>query len=251
MPKGGKATRRRLNNGEARERIIAVAETMFATRGYDAVSFRDLTQEAGVSLSAIHYHFGSKAGVLSEIFARRASLLTKRRMDLLEAARRYQGGPLALESILDAFVRPAFEVTMGDRDELFNRLRARVSLETSDVTREIVRKAFDETDLIFIAELGRALPELSEEDIQWRFHFLVGAMIYTMSDSGQLEGLSGGRCLPRQLDIALANLALTFSSLFRAPALAAHAPAKLGHRGAYDSRQTSTPNALSPAVGEG
>jgi AcrR family transcriptional regulator len=251
MAKGGKATRRRLNNGEARERIVEVAETLFATRGYDAVSFRDLTQEAGVSLSAIHYHFGSKAGVLSEIFARRASLLTKRRIDLLEAARRYQGGPLALESILDAFVRPAFEVTLGDRDELFNRLRARVSLETSEVTREIMRRAFDETDLIFIAELGRALPELSEEDIQWRFHFLVGAMLYTMSDSGQLEGLSGGRCLPRQLDLALANLALTFSSLFRAPALVAHTPAKLGHRGAYDGRETSAAHALSPVVGQG
>ena len=71
MAKGGKAMRRRLNNGEARG-DIAVAETLFATKGYDAVSFRDLTQEAGVSLSAIHYHFGSKAGVLSEIFARRA-----------------------------------------------------------------------------------------------------------------------------------------------------------------------------------
>jgi hypothetical protein len=187
---------------------------------------------------------------LSEIFARRASLLTKRRIDLLEAARRYQGGPLALESILDAFVRPAFEVTLGDRDELFNRLRARVSLETSDVTRDIVRRAFDDTDLIFIAELGRALPELSEEDIQWRFHFLVGAMLYTMSDSGQLEGLSNGRCLPRQLDLALANLALTFSSLFRAPALVAHAPAKLGHRGAYEERETGAANALSPAVGQ-
>jgi AcrR family transcriptional regulator len=250
MAKGGRAMRRRLNNGEARERIIAVAETLFATQGYDSVSFRDLTQEAGVSLSAIHYHFGSKAGVLSEIFARRASLLTKRRTDLLEAARRYQGGPLALESILDAFVRPAFEVTLGDRDELFNRLRARVSVETSEVTREIVRRAFDETDLIFIAELGRALPELSDEDIQWRFHFLVGAMVYTMSDSGQLEGLSGGRCLPRQLDLALANLALTFSSLFRAPALVAHAPSKLDHRGAYDEHEPSVGSALTPAVGQ-
>jgi Tetracyclin repressor-like, C-terminal domain len=167
-------------------------------------------------------------------------------MDLLEAARRYQGGPLALESILDAFVRPAFEVTLGDRDELFNRFRARVSLETSEVTRDIVRRAFDETDLIFIAELGRALPELSEEDIQWRFHFLVGAMVYTMSDSGQLEGLSGGRCLPRQLDLALANLALTFSTLFRAPALVAPVHTKLDHRGAYNERETSATNALSP-----
>jgi Tetracyclin repressor-like, C-terminal domain len=157
-------------------------------------------------------------------------------MDLLEAARRYQAGPLALESILDAFVRPTFEVTMG------------VSLETSDVTREIVRRAFDDTDLIFIAELGRALPDLSEEDIQWRFHFLVGAMLYTISDSGQLEGLSGGRCLPRQLDIALANLALTFSSLFRAPALVAQGPTKLGHRGADAVEQALGTRLAAPSV---
>jgi hypothetical protein len=56
--------------------------------------------------------------------------------------------------------------------------------------------------------------------------------------------------LPRQLDLALANLALTFSSLFRAPALVAHAAAKLGHRGAYDEREPSAESALSPAVGQ-
>jgi AcrR family transcriptional regulator len=214
-----KAGRKRLNPGEARERIVEAAEKLFAAEGYDAVSFRDLTEAAGVSLSAIHYHFGSKQAVLSEIFVRRASLLTQRRLDLLESARRYHGAPLSLESLLDAFLRPAFEVTHGDRNELFNRLRARVAVERSAVTREIVSSAFDENDAIFVAELSATLPELSLEDIYWRFHFLVGAMIYTMADSGQLEGLSDGRCSPQQTDVALANLVATFAALFRAPTL--------------------------------
>ena len=119
---------RRLQHGEARERILDAAERLFAIDGYDAVSFRSLTDAAGVSLSAIHYHFGSKEAVFSEVFSRRAALLTKRRVELLEAARRYGGRPPSLESILDAFLRPAFEVTHGDRNDLFNRLRARVSL---------------------------------------------------------------------------------------------------------------------------
>ena len=212
-------TPKRLIAGEARERIIEAAETLFAAEGYDAVSFRDLTGAAGVSLSAIHYHFGSKEAVLSEIFARRASLLTRRRLDLLEAARRYQGAKLSLESLLDAFLRPAFEVTHGDRNELFNRLRARVAVESSSVAREITSRAFDENDLVFIAELQVALPELTLEDIHWRFHFLVGAMIYTMSDSGQLQGLSEGRCSPERTDLALAQLVASFSALFRAPSL--------------------------------
>ena len=72
MPNGGRTRQRRLQHGEARERIIEAAEKLFAVDGYDAVSFRDLTAAAGVSLSAIHYHFGSKEAVFSEIFARRA-----------------------------------------------------------------------------------------------------------------------------------------------------------------------------------
>ena len=104
MPKGGRTPQRRLHHGEARERIIEAAETLFAVDGYDGVSFQYLTAAAGVSLSAIHYHFGSKEAVFSEIFARRASLLTKRRLALLEAALRYGGRPAALESILDAFL---------------------------------------------------------------------------------------------------------------------------------------------------
>jgi AcrR family transcriptional regulator len=214
-----KAGRKRLNAGEARERILEAAELLFAAEGYDAVSFRDLTSAAGVSLSAIHYHFGSKEAVLSEIFALRANLLTRRRNDLLAAAHRYQTGPLSLESLLDAFLRPAFEVTHGDRNELFNRLRARVAMETTRVTREIVRRAFDENDLVFVSELKAAMPELTVEDIHWRFHFLVGAMIYTMADSGQLQGLSEERCSPQQTDLALAQLVAGFAALFRAPGL--------------------------------
>jgi AcrR family transcriptional regulator len=219
MPKAGKASQHRLSHGEARERIIEAAEHLFAVDGYDAVSFRDLTAAAGVSLSAIHYHFGSKEAVLSEIFVRRAVLLTKRRLELLEAAHRYGGKPASLESILDAFLRPAFEVTRGDRNDLFNRLRARVSLEHRATTREIVSLAFDANDLIFIEELKAALPELSHEDLHWRFHFMVGAMIYTMSDSGQLEGLSGGACSTTETDFALLSMVKAFAAVFRSPAV--------------------------------
>lgn len=219
MRKAGKTPQARLNHGEARERILEAAENLFAVYGYDAVSFRDLTNAAGVSLSAIHYHFGSKEAVFSEVFARRASLLTKRRAGLLEAARRYGGQSPSLESILDAFLRPAFEVTRGDRNDLFNRMRVRVSFERGATTREIVSRAFDENDLIFIDELKAVLPDLTHEDIHWRFHFLVGAMLYTMSNSGQLEGLSGGTCSPAETDFALASLVKTFSALFRVPSI--------------------------------
>ena len=70
------------------------------------------------------------------------------------------------------------------------------SLERSGTTREIVSGAFDENDLIFIDELKAAVPVLSHEDVHWRFHFLVGAMIYTMSDFGPAFRIVGRRVLP-------------------------------------------------------
>lgn len=65
-------------------------------------------------------------------------------------------------------------MTQGDRNDVFNRLLARLTVERSEVTREIKSAAFDENDRMFIAALQRALPGLDPETIHWRFHFLVG-----------------------------------------------------------------------------
>lgn len=207
---------RRLPHGAARDRILEAAERLFSEVGIDAVSFRDLAGAAGVALSAIHYHFGSKHAVLAEIFERRARVLTTRREELLLALPRNGDGRRPLEGILHAFLQPALEVTRGDRNDLFNRLLARLAAETSEVTREIMSSAFDRNDMLFIAELKTALPDLTAEDIHWRFHFMVGAMIYTMSDAGQLDGLSGGRCRASDTQTALANLITGLAAMFRA-----------------------------------
>jgi AcrR family transcriptional regulator len=207
----------RLPHGRARELILDAAEVLFSHAHLDVVSFRDLAREAGVSLSAIHYHFGSKEGVLTEIFARRAALLVDRRKELLASLKRDREGRLPLDGIIDAFIRPAFEVTRGDRNDLFNRLLGRLSVEASDVVRQIVSEAFDENDLVFIEEISRAAPHLKREDVHWRFHFFVGSMIYTMSDAGQLSGLSGGLCDASQTDIALDRMTAAFIGLFSAP----------------------------------
>ena len=207
---------KRLPHGSARDRILAAAEILFAELGPDGVSFRELSAAAKVSLSATHYHFGSKQALLEEVFTRRSQMLIQARRELLEAASGTGGNAPSLEAVLDAFVRPALEVTRGDRNEIFNRLRARLSVEQGEVTRRIVSAAFDESDRMFLDALQQAAPGLSREDICWRFHFLVGALIYTMSDSGQLEGLSEGLCTPSDTQAAIAEMVRGFAALFGA-----------------------------------
>lgn len=46
-----------------RAQVMRAAARLFAERGYDAVSVREIVSEAGVTKPALYYHFGSKEGV--------------------------------------------------------------------------------------------------------------------------------------------------------------------------------------------
>lgn len=69
-------------------RMLDVAERLFAARGLDSVSLREIVRESGQSnLSAAHYHFGSREGLIGELLARRIraiNLIRHRKLDDLE-----------------------------------------------------------------------------------------------------------------------------------------------------------------------
>ena len=55
--------------------VFETAERLFALHGFQKVSVRDITAEAGVNLASVNYHFGSKDALLFEIFKRRTELV--------------------------------------------------------------------------------------------------------------------------------------------------------------------------------
>lgn len=54
--------------GTTHERILRVAKTLFANRGYEHTSTSSIARQAGSSESQLMKHFGSKAGLLEAIF---------------------------------------------------------------------------------------------------------------------------------------------------------------------------------------
>jgi AcrR family transcriptional regulator len=55
---------------ETAEQVIQAATRLFAERGYDGVSVRDICTAAEVSANAVHYHFKSKQGLYEQIIER-------------------------------------------------------------------------------------------------------------------------------------------------------------------------------------
>lgn len=52
---------------QVRERLIAAAMKLFAERGPNGVSVRDIAAEAGVTHGSIRYHFGTKGKLYAEV----------------------------------------------------------------------------------------------------------------------------------------------------------------------------------------
>ncbi len=58
-------------NRLTKDRILFVAEKLFAQKGYSRVSIREITREARCNLAAVNYHFGGKRKLYLEVFNNR------------------------------------------------------------------------------------------------------------------------------------------------------------------------------------
>jgi AcrR family transcriptional regulator len=68
-----------------RERIMDEAERLFARRGVDGAQIRDIVRAAGqANDSAVHYHFGSRQGLLVALCERKIKEMEPERRRLLD-----------------------------------------------------------------------------------------------------------------------------------------------------------------------
>ena len=91
---------------DARSALIETAERLFAERGVEAVSLRDVSAAAGQrNHSAAQYHFGDRAGLIAAVYEARMSVVNERRLGLL--AQLDERGPCAdLTALVEVFVAP-------------------------------------------------------------------------------------------------------------------------------------------------
>lgn len=84
-------------------RLIRAAEALFAARGIDAVSMREIAATARCGdTNAVTYYFGSKHGLLAAVFGARVEQMDPIRGQMLEqaGARGHLNDPVALLGIL-------------------------------------------------------------------------------------------------------------------------------------------------------
>jgi AcrR family transcriptional regulator len=162
---------------DTKEKIMETAAKLFAEQGYAATSLRQIIAEAGVNLAAVHYHFGSKEELLDELVHRRAEPVNEERMARLERLESQpEGVPPSVNDILWAFLEPT--AIAAEQNPIFVQVMGRIHAE--GLMPAIVQKHFRPTAERFLSALRLALSDLPEQELQWRVHFMMGAMSQTM-----------------------------------------------------------------------
>jgi len=162
---------------DTKTKILDAAQRLIAEHGYSGTSLRHIIAEAGVNLASVHYHFGSKEELLNALVWRKVNPVNEKRLEMLDrAVAAAAPGHPPLDAVLEAFLCPMAEPAKADPQ--FVKVMGRILAE--GLLPQIVEKNFSSVAERFFGEIRRALPGLSDEEFEWRRHFLIGAMAHTM-----------------------------------------------------------------------
>ncbi len=213
-PRGPRPARGR----PTRERILDAAEKLFARRGFHGVSVRDITQDAGVDVALVNYHFGGKQALLDSVLTRRSEILNAERMRLLQACiEKARPGLPELTDVIDAFTHPLLNRSGrgGPGWKAYFALVAQIN-NSNEFGGMIMTRYFDPVVRVFVDTLRQILPECDPRDVYWSYHFLSGALTLTFAETGRIDNLSGGLCRSTDLDSVHERLVPFVAAGFRA-----------------------------------
>ncbi len=108
---------------ETRQKLIEAGLEIFGKMGYEAATTRMITQNAGVNLAAIPYHFGSKEGLYHAVIQYISDTVSSNLKDertvimkvVMNPAAKKTDVQQALESMIRAFAKMVISTTMGEQ----------------------------------------------------------------------------------------------------------------------------------------
>ena len=171
-----------MSNVNSREAILTAASTMYAMRGYEAVSMRDVAGEVNIKPASLYYHFKDKEALIREALSHVFAEKTAPMEGVLQAGTSPQQ---RFEAFIAWFVHLIFE------DAVFSRLLTRELLDgTADRLEYLSKAVFDRP----FSLLTQTISELSgNRDCAVTAMSVVSMILGQYHLARALPYLSGGR----------------------------------------------------------
>ena len=198
------------------EQILDAAEFLFSKRGLYGVTLKDVAKRVGVHHTLLNYYFEDKTKLFHAVAARRAVVTVERRMGALDEYDRATDGHPTVEGALHAFLDTDLDLYSegGEGWRNYAALGALMS-NSPEWGAELMNRNFDPVVLRLIEILKKALPDCSEEDLFWGYHFVTGALMLTLARTGRIDRLSHGLCRSDDYEAVKARMARFMAAGFR------------------------------------
>jgi AcrR family transcriptional regulator len=172
-----------------RERLLDVAEMLFARSGYTGVSVRDVTDLAQTRLAHVTYIFGSKQNLYLEVLRRRAGPLAEDRERALAAllADPPTGDLEWLRGYVAAYVEPAVARLRSGEAGWKSYLRLIANVAYSRLWPNSLIGPYNETAYRYLEALQDRFPVASPILAQHLFLMMVASSMYTLARTGRVE----------------------------------------------------------------
>lgn len=195
-----------------------VARRLFAERGVDGVTVRDIAMAAGQrNHGAVSYHFGSKETLVREIIRDGAILIDERRnatLDALEA----KGGPSSISEVVDVLLYTATamdESAVGE--DSYIRFVTMLGMTHRDLFLSALEGRWNSGYLRCLDHLRRLMPEMPPAMKNQRFVFM-GAYLSSILSLREAALTDTSRAHPIwQSDTTLRHFARTLTALIETP----------------------------------
>jgi len=160
---------------QRKEAILLAATEHFGRYGFRGASLRDIARDAGVSLTLLNHHFGSKASLLSAAVDSHRRLLDER-TSALSAVQHAGPGSWGVHELVQAWVRSAAANAATAEGRRFLQLVTRISEDTSHEFDPDVQTRVDAPARAFVEALQRCRPEASRRAAESACLWLRGAV---------------------------------------------------------------------------
>lgn len=144
------------------ERLLDEAECLFAAKGFDGVSVREITTKAKCNLAAVNYHFGNKKNLYLEVFRSRWVPRAKR---LQQQFRSQLPSEPSIGQLMESLARAFLAGPMSDEErcrhlQLMSRELGRPTEAFDLIADQVMRPFFKE----LAGNFGNALGQACEQE---------------------------------------------------------------------------------------
>jgi AcrR family transcriptional regulator len=127
-PASGRGRRSAAEARSTRERLLRQAERLFAGKGYNGASLRELAAVGGVRMFTVQHHFGSKRGLYEELLRRWDTEVQALLARVLETAPPGEIVERVVDELFDFFLTHRGRVALNARAVLGEGLPRRLAL---------------------------------------------------------------------------------------------------------------------------